>query len=120
MLCSRVVLYFRKLLVYGVIISEKDLFQLKQWLLTGGSAPPGGREPLHAPQHGKFLNRSLSLLNVKPVLILRRYMLFGLVPAEMEVGVKFLEILQAEFESANKHSGPQLRGLFSRHDNSFQ
>ena len=29
-------------------------------------------------------------------LILRRYMLFGLVPAEMELGVKYLEILQAD------------------------
>jgi len=27
-------------------------------------------------------------------------MLFGLVPAEMEVGLKFLEILQAVFELA--------------------
>jgi len=42
------------------------------------------------------------------VLILRRYMLFGLVPAELEVGAKYLEILQAEFESACKHSGAQL------------
>jgi len=37
----------------------------------------------------------VSLLNVTPLLILRRYMLFGVVPAEMEVGVKYLEILQA-------------------------
>jgi len=50
-----------------------------------------------------------------PVLILRRYVLFGLVPAEMEVGVKYLEILQAEFETACKHLGAQLGGLFSRH-----
>jgi len=35
-----------------------------------------------------------------PVLILRHYMLFGLVPAEVEIGVKFLEILQANFELA--------------------
>jgi len=42
-------------------------------------------------------------------------MLFGLVPAEMEVGVKYLESLWAEFESACKHSEAQLRGLFSRH-----
>ena len=41
------------------------------------------------------------------MLILRRYMLFRLVPAEMEVGVKYLEILQAEFESACKHSVTQ-------------
>jgi len=43
------------------------------------------------------LNRGgAPLLNVTPVLILRRYVLFGLVPAEMEVGVKYLEILQAD------------------------
>ena len=42
----------------------------------------------------------MSLLNVTPVLILRRYVLFGLVPAEMEAKVKYLEMLQAEFESA--------------------
>ena len=75
---------------------------------------PGGREPLHALQHRKFLNGNVSLSNVTPMLILRRYMLSGLVPAEMEVGVKYLEILQAEFESACKHSGAQLGGLFSR------
>jgi len=57
-----------------------------------------GREPLHALQHGKFLKWNVYLANVTPVLILRRYMLFGLVPAEMEVGVKFLEIIQAEFK----------------------
>jgi len=33
---------------------------------------------------------------------LRRYMLFGLVPAEIEAGVKFLEIFQAEFELASQ------------------
>jgi len=38
----------------------------------------------------------------------------------MEVGVKYLEILQAEFESAYKHSGAQLGGLFSRHAKSLQ
>ena len=54
-----------------------------------------------------------------PVLILRRYMLFGLVPAEMEFGVKYIEILQDEFESACKHSGAQLGGLFSRNAKSF-
>jgi len=38
-------------------------------------------------------------------------MLFGLVPAEMEVGVKFLEILQAEFEPAsNNVCGGATRG----------
>ena len=60
----------------------------------------------------------MSLSDVTPVLVLRRYrryasasftpLLFGLVPAEMEVGVKYLEIFQAEFESACKHSGEQL------------
>jgi len=61
-----------------------------------------GREPLHALQHGKFLNGSVYLPNVTPVRILRRYMLFGLVPAEIEVGVKFLENFQAEFEPASQ------------------
>jgi len=55
------------------------------------------------------------------VLIPRGYMLFGLVlvPAEMEVRVEFVEILQAEFEPAYKHSGAQLGRLFSRHAKSF-
>jgi len=61
----------------------------------------------------------VSLLNITPVLNLRHYMLFGVVPAEMEVGVKYLEILQAEFESACKHSEAQLGGLFSRHAKSL-
>jgi len=61
----------------------------------------------------------VSLLNVTPVLLLRRCVLFGLIPAEMEVGVKYLVILQAEFESACKHSGAQLGGLFSRHAKSL-
>jgi len=79
----------------------------------------GGRKPLHALQHRKILNGNVSLSKVTPVLILRCYMLFGLVPAEMEVGVKYLEILQAEFESACKQAGAQLAGLFSRHAKSF-
>ena len=79
----------------------------------------GGREPLHALQNRKFLNWNVSLSNVTPVLILRRYMLFGLVPEEMEVGLKYLEILQAELESACKHSGAHLRGLFSWHAKSL-
>jgi len=54
------------------------------------------------------LNGNVSVLNVTPVLILRRYMLFGLVLAEMEVGVKCLEISQAEFESVFKHPWAQL------------
>jgi len=40
------------------------------------------------------------------------HMLIGLVPAEMEVGAKFLEILQVEFKPAYKHSGVQLGGCF--------
>jgi len=59
-------------------------------------------------QHGKFLNGNLSLPNVTPVLILRRYMLFVLVPVEMEVGVKFLENLQAEFEPVHEYSAKSL------------
>jgi len=62
--------------------------------------------------NGKFLNRNVSFPNVTPVLILHPYMLFGLVLVEMEVGVKFLQILQAEFKPACKHSGAKLRGLF--------
>jgi len=53
----------------------------------------------------------VSLLNVIPVLILRRYVLFDLVPAEMEVGVKYLEILQAEFESACKRDNATVTSL---------
>jgi len=37
----------------------------------------------------------------------------------MEVGIKYLEILQAEFESVYKHSGAQLGGLFSQHAKSL-
>ena len=40
--------------------------------------------------------------------ILRHYMSFSLVPAEVEAGVKFLEIFQTEFEPAYKHSWAQL------------
>ena len=79
-------------------------------VLNRGGAPPqvgvrkfsGGREPLHDLQHGKFLNGNVHFANATPVLILRRYMLFGLVPAQMEVGVKFLAIFQAEFEPASQ------------------
>jgi len=61
---------------------------VKQWFLTGEARPPrggvkkfpGGRGPLHSLQHGKVLNGNVYLPNVTPVLILRRYMLFGLVP----------------------------------------
>jgi len=47
-------------------------------------------------------------------------MLFVLVPAEMDVGVKFREILQAEFQPACKQPGTKLGGLFSRHAKSLQ
>jgi len=75
----------------------------------------GGREPLHVLQHGKFLKWNVYLPNVTPVLVLRRYMLFGLVPAEMEVGVTFLEIFQAEFEplSQGRNLGDFLVGMLS-------
>ena len=56
-----------------------------------------GREPLHSLQLGKSLNGNVDLPNVTPVPILRRHVLFVLVPAEIEVGVKFLENFQAEF-----------------------
>jgi len=62
-----------------------------------------------------LLNGNVSFPNVTPVLILRRYMLLVLVPAEMEVRVNFLEILQANNEHAYKHSGAQLGGLFGGH-----
>ena len=72
-----------------------------------GSRPHGGvkkfqegPEPLHALQHGKFLNGDMFLPCVTPVLVLHRYKLFALVPADMEVRVKFLEILQAEPDSS--------------------
>ena len=95
--------------------------QVRPMVLNRGGVKKflGGREPLHALQHRKILNGNVSLSNVTPVLILRCYVLFGLVPAEMEVGVKYLEILQAEFESACRHSGAQLGRLFSRHAKSL-
>jgi len=43
------------------------------------------------------LNGNVHLPNVTPVPILRCYMLFVLVPVEIEVGVKVLEIFQVEF-----------------------
>ena len=61
------------------------------WFLTGGRQEISRRrEPLHALHYNieNFLNGNVSLLNVTPVRILRRYVLFGLVPAEMEAGVK--------------------------------
>jgi len=61
----------------------------------------------------------VSLSNVTPVLILCCCMSFGLVSEEMEVVVKYLEILQAKFEFACKHSGAQLGGLFSQHAKSL-
>jgi len=53
-------------------------------------------------QHGKFLYGNVYLPNLTPVLILRPYMLFGLVLTEMEVGIRFLEIMQTEFEPASQ------------------
>jgi len=67
------------------------------------------------PTTWKVFNGNVSLPNVTPALILRRYMLFGLVPTEMDVGDKFLEILQADFALTCKHSEAQLWGLFSRY-----
>jgi len=40
------------------------------------------------------LKGNVSLSNVTPVIILRRYMLFGLDPAEMEFRIKYLEVSQ--------------------------
>jgi len=79
------------------------------------------RGTLHAPQQGKVLNGNVYLPNVSPVLILRRYMLFGLDPEEMEVGVKFLEVLQAEFEPASQgfNQGDCLVGMPSPFDNNI-
>jgi len=90
---------------------ELEDLDLSQWFLTGRASSnfQGGREPLHGLQHRKFFNGNVSLPNVTPVLILRRYMLFGLVPAETEVGVKFFETLQTGFGPACKHSGALLR-----------
>ena len=59
-----------------------------------------GPEPFHALQHGKFLNGNMFLPCVTLVPILRRFKFFGLVPEDMEVRVKFLEILQAEPNSS--------------------
>jgi len=73
-----------------------------------------GREPLHGLQHGKVLKGNVSLPNVMPVLILRRYILIVLVLAKMEAEVKFLGILQAEFEPAYNHSGALLGRVFSQ------
>ena len=88
----------------------------KAVVLKRGARPsPGRRQEICALQHGKALNGNVSLPNVTPMLILRRYMLFGLVPADMEVGVKFLEILQAEFEPAYKHLGAQIGRVLNRH-----
>ena len=81
----------------------------------------GGRGPLHALQHGKVLNGNVFLPNVTPVLILRRYMLFGLFLEDMGVGVKFLEVLQAEFEPASQgfNQGDCLVGMPSPFDSNI-
>jgi len=73
----------------------------EHWFLTGGAHPQGARAlTCSALQHGQFLNGNVSRLNSRPVLVLRHHMLFGLVLAEMEVGVKLLKTLQAEFKPA--------------------
>ena len=61
------------------------------------------------------------LPNVTPVRILRRNMLFGLVPSEMGVGVKFLEVLQAESEPASQgfNQGDCLVGMPSPFENNI-
>ena len=88
-----------------------------QWFLTRGVPPmgiwifPGVCRPLHALQHGKFLNGNVYLPSITPVLILWCYMLFGLVLVEMEVWVKFLEVLLAEFELASLEA--QLGAVYS-------
>jgi len=58
------------------------------------------------------------------VLTLRSYIIFRLVPAEVEVRVKFLKILLAEFQAACKHSGSKLGellivGMLSPFDNNI-
>jgi len=98
-------------------------------VLNRGGAPtqggvkkfPGGRGPLDSLQHGKVLNGNVYLPNVTPVLILRRYMLFGLVPEEMRVGVKFLEVLQAKARPASQgfNQGNCLVGMPSPFDNNI-
>ena len=50
-----------------------------------------GVSPYMLYNQEKFLNGNVSLSNVASVLILRRYTLFGLVPAEMEVGLSILK-----------------------------
>ena len=76
--------------------------------LGNENSDAGRRFSTPALQHGKFLNGNVSVPNVTPVLILRRYMLFGFVTAKMGIGVKDLERLQAEFEPAYKYSRAQL------------
>jgi len=50
-----------------------------------------GGEPLNALQHGKFFNGNVYIPNLTPVRIFRRYMLFGLVPEGVGVGLAFLK-----------------------------
>jgi len=76
-----------------------------------------GALTLDALQHGKFLNRNVSLPNVTQVLIFHPK--YYLVPTDMEVDVKFLGILQAEFVPTCKHSGAKLGELISRHAKSL-
>ena len=92
---------------------ESELRSYRAVVLNrGASRDSQGARALHALQHRKILNRNVSLPNVAPVLILRSYIISCLVPAEVEVGVKFLEILLAEFELACKHPGSRLGELF--------
>jgi len=99
-------------------VCTKNLpYSLDQWFLTGEGGREGiskfseGREPLHCLQHGEFLNGNVYLLKFTQALILLFYLLFGLVPAKMEVGVKFLEILLTDFESLYKYRRGATRGV---------
>jgi len=65
---------------------------LHQWFLTGGGTSRGARA-FTCSTTCKVLNGNAYLPNITPVLILRRYMSFGLLPAEIEVRVNFLDIL---------------------------
>ena len=91
---------FIKNVFYGRYVNSSLVYiASSSVVLNRGGAPaqggglkkfPVGCEPLHAPQHGKFFNGNVYLPIVTPVRILRRYMLFGLVPKEMS-GLGFLK-----------------------------
>jgi len=57
-------------------------------LTTGRQSFPGGWQPLRALQHGTFLNGKVFRPNITSVPVLRRYVVVGLAPAAMEVGLK--------------------------------